>query len=227
MSVRDSEHEETVIIGGGQAGLTLGYHLARRGRPFVILDAHERIGDAWRKRWDSLRLFTPALFSRLPGMPLPAPRWSFPTKDEMADYLESYAERFELPVRTGVKVDGVSKVDGSLRRLGRRRALRGRERDRRDRRAPDPEDPRVRRRSSTRGSCSCTPASTATPRSSRRAAYCSSAPGTREPSISIELARGRHRVLAGPKIGQIPVRHRHPPGTSRVPDRFGSSATEW
>ena len=112
MSNNDSEHFETLIIGGGQAGLTAGYYLAKQDRSFVILDANERIGDAWRKRWDSLRLFTPACFSRLPGMPIPAPAWSFPTKDELADYLESYAARFDLPVRTGVSVDGLSKVDG-------------------------------------------------------------------------------------------------------------------
>jgi putative flavoprotein involved in K+ transport len=107
-----TERFETAIIGGGQAGLTAGYHLAKRGRPFVILDANERVGDAWRKRWDSLRLFTPAHFSRLPGMSHPGPAWSFVTKDEMADYLERYAEHFELPVRTGVSVDGLTKVDG-------------------------------------------------------------------------------------------------------------------
>jgi putative flavoprotein involved in K+ transport len=112
MSNNDSEHFDTLIIGGGQAGLTAGYYLAKQDRSFVILDANERIGDAWRKRWDSLRLFTPASFSRLPGMPIPASAWSFPTKDELADYLESYAEQFELPVRTGVSVDGLSKVDG-------------------------------------------------------------------------------------------------------------------
>jgi putative flavoprotein involved in K+ transport len=102
-----SEYFETVIIGGGQAGLSVGYHLKRQGRPFVILDANERIGDAWRKRWDSLRLFTPARYSGLAGWRFPAPAVSFPTKDEMADYLESYAARFDLPVRTGVKVDGL------------------------------------------------------------------------------------------------------------------------
>jgi putative flavoprotein involved in K+ transport len=104
-----SEHFETVIIGGGQAGLSVGYHLKKQGRPFVILDANEQIGDAWRKRWDSLRLFTPARYDGLAGWRFPAPAWSFPTKDEMADYLESYAARFDLPVRTGVKVDGLSK----------------------------------------------------------------------------------------------------------------------
>jgi putative flavoprotein involved in K+ transport len=104
-----AEHIETVIIGGGQAGLSVGYHLARRGRRFVILDANQRIGDPWRTRWDSLRLFTPARYNGLPGWPFPAPAWSFPTKDEMADYLEAYATRFDLPVRTGVRVDGLSR----------------------------------------------------------------------------------------------------------------------
>jgi putative flavoprotein involved in K+ transport len=102
-----AERFETVIIGGGQAGLAAGYHLAKRGVPFVILDAGERIGDSWRTRWDSLRLFTPAHFNGLSGMRFPAPKWSFPTKDEFADYLETYAERFELPVRTSVSVNGL------------------------------------------------------------------------------------------------------------------------
>jgi putative flavoprotein involved in K+ transport len=101
----DTERFETVIIGGGQAGLSMGYHLAKRGRTSVILDANERIGDAWRKRWDSLRLFTPAKYDGLAGMRFPASSVSFPTKDEMADYLAAYAERFNLPVRTGVSVN--------------------------------------------------------------------------------------------------------------------------
>jgi putative flavoprotein involved in K+ transport len=90
----------------------------------VILDANERIGDAWRKRWDSLRLFTPARYDGLKGWPFPAPALSFPTKDKMADYLEAYAARFEFPVRTGVKVDGLSRegdrfvVASSNRRFG-------------------------------------------------------------------------------------------------------------
>src|SRR5436309_8454616 len=103
-----AERINTVVVGGGQAGLAAGYHLARRGLPFVILDANQRIGDSWRNRWDSLRLFTPARYSGLDGMPFPAPPQSFPTKDQMADYLESYAARFELPVRNGVKIDGIS-----------------------------------------------------------------------------------------------------------------------
>jgi putative flavoprotein involved in K+ transport len=105
----DPERFETVIIGGGQAGLSVGYQLAKRDRPFVILDANERIGDSWRTRWDSLRVFTPALSDGLSGWPFPGSPWSFPTKDELGDYLEAYAKRFDLPVRTGVRVDGVSK----------------------------------------------------------------------------------------------------------------------
>jgi putative flavoprotein involved in K+ transport len=100
---------EVVVIGGGQAGLATGYHLAKQGLPFVILDANDRIGDSWRKRWDSLRLFTPGRYDGLPGWPFPAPAWSFPTKDEMADYLEAYAARFDLPVLNGVRVDGLSR----------------------------------------------------------------------------------------------------------------------
>ena len=106
---RNRESFDVIVIGGGQAGLSVGYHLARAGVRFVILDANERIGDSWRKRWDSLRLFTPAKLDGLVGMRFPAPRNSFPTKDEMADYLEAYAARFRLPVRSGVRVEKLFK----------------------------------------------------------------------------------------------------------------------
>jgi putative flavoprotein involved in K+ transport len=105
----DTEYVETVVIGGGQAGLAVGYHLARRGQRFVILEGGDRVGDSWRSRWDSLRLFTPARYDGLPGWRFPARGWSFPTKDEMGDYLESYAARFDLPVRTRAAVDRLSK----------------------------------------------------------------------------------------------------------------------
>src|SRR5882724_2289340 len=104
-----SERVQTVVIGGGQAGLSVGYHLARRGLPFVILDAQARVGDSWRRRWDSLRLFSPARFNSLDGLPFPSSPDYFPTKDEMGDYLESYAQRFKLPVRSGVKVDRLAR----------------------------------------------------------------------------------------------------------------------
>lgn len=104
------ERADVIVIGGGQAGLSAGYHLKRRGLSFIILDAAERVGDAWRQRWDSLRLFTPARFDGLDGLPFPAPATYFPTKDEMADYLESYAAHFGLPVRSGVRVERLSKT---------------------------------------------------------------------------------------------------------------------
>jgi putative flavoprotein involved in K+ transport len=100
----------TVVIGGSQAGLAVGYHLMQRGLPFVILDENGRIGDAWRRRWDSLRLFTPGHYDGLPGMPFPGSLSAYPTKDETADYLEAYAREFKLPVRTGVKVDRLSRA---------------------------------------------------------------------------------------------------------------------
>ena len=111
-SAQNTTRVETVVIGGGQAGLSVGYHLAQQGIPFVILDAHSRIGDAWRTRWDSLRLFTPARYDGLPGLRFPAKGDEFPTKDQMADFLESYAAQFNLPVRTGMKVDRLSRKDG-------------------------------------------------------------------------------------------------------------------
>ena len=110
--VRTTERCETVIIGGGQAGLATGYHLARRDRPFVILDANQRVGDAWRNRWDSLHLFTPARYNGLPGWRFPRSARGNPGKDEVADYLQAYAARFALPVRLGLTVDRLSTRDG-------------------------------------------------------------------------------------------------------------------
>jgi putative flavoprotein involved in K+ transport len=116
-AIESSGHEgqateafDTIVIGGGQAGLSVGYYLKRSGGSFVILDANERIGGSWRTRtWDSLRLFTPARYDGLPGWPFPAPGWSYPTARETADYLEAYAARFELPVRSGLTVDRLTK----------------------------------------------------------------------------------------------------------------------
>jgi putative flavoprotein involved in K+ transport len=102
---RGFEHIDTLVIGGGQAGLSVGYYLAQRGIPFLIVDANERVGDAWRNRWDSLRLFTPARYDGLPGMRFPRRGDAFVSKNEMADYLESYAKHFALPIRTGTRVE--------------------------------------------------------------------------------------------------------------------------
>jgi len=118
--INDSARTEQVdiaVIGGGQTGLSVGYHLRNSARSFVILDANERVGDAWRNRWDSLRLFTPARFSSLDGLPFPAEANALPTKDEMANYLEAYAREFNLPVRSGCRVERLSRDPDGVFRL--------------------------------------------------------------------------------------------------------------
>ena len=90
---------DVLVIGGGQAGLAMGYHLKQQGSRFKILDAGPEVGDAWRRRWDSLKLFTPAQYDNLPGMPFPATADVYPSKDDVADFLRVYVERFELPVQ--------------------------------------------------------------------------------------------------------------------------------
>lgn len=102
---------DTVVIGAGQAGLATGYHLQRRGIPFVILDGATRVGDNWRRQWDSLRLYSPAHVDGLPGLPFPAPRWTFPGKDAVGDYLETYTRTFALPVRLETRVQALD-ADG-------------------------------------------------------------------------------------------------------------------
>src|SRR6266508_609312 len=116
-TVASTEKFETIVIGGGQAGLSVGYYLKKQGRPFVILDANERIGGSWRTRtWNSLRLFTPARYDGLPGWSFPASGWSYPTARETADYLEAYAARFDLPMRTDMAVTRRAK-DGDRYRV--------------------------------------------------------------------------------------------------------------
>jgi putative flavoprotein involved in K+ transport len=110
-SEQGTERFDTVIIGGGQAGLAAGHELARRGLPFVILEANARIGDNWRSRWQSLRLYSPARFDSLPGHPFPAAGSAYPSGKQMGDYLESYAQADRLPVRTGVHVDRLLRRD--------------------------------------------------------------------------------------------------------------------
>jgi putative flavoprotein involved in K+ transport len=202
----DGGHYETVIVGGGQAGLAAGYHLKKRGRPFLILDAQERIGDSWRTRWDSLRLFTPAKYDGLPGMRFPAPGWSFPTKDEMGDYLESYAERFALPARTGVTVERLSR-DGD-RFLVEADELRV-EADRvivasgahRVAKVPDfagDLDPRVRQLHSSEYR---------NPEQLREGPVLVVGAGNSGAEIAFELARTHTALLSGKESGEIPVRH--------------------
>lgn len=107
--LNNTENYKVIVIGAGQAGLSVGYFLSKMKIPFLILEKNKRVGDTWRNRWDSLRLFTPAKYDSLAGMPFPSDPYYFPSKDEFADYLENYAEHFNLPVRTGIKIDGLSR----------------------------------------------------------------------------------------------------------------------
>src|SRR5215210_8447150 len=100
-----TQHIETLIIGAGQAGLATGYHLQRLGRPFLVVDRNERIGDNWRQQWDTLKLYSPAKYDGLPGLEFPAKPWSYPGKEDVADYLEKYAINTDLPVRMSTPVD--------------------------------------------------------------------------------------------------------------------------
>jgi putative flavoprotein involved in K+ transport len=202
----NSERIETVIIGGGQAGLAVGQQLAKRGRPFVILDAGERIGDSWRKRWDSLRLFTPARYDGLPGWRFPARGWSFPTKDEMADYLEAYAARFDLPVRTGVRVERLSRegdrfvVTAGDRRFEADRVVvaSGAHRSPRVPAFAAELDPGIVQLHSSeyRG-----------PSQLREGGVLVVGAGNSGAEIAYELTRTRETLLAGNEVGEIPVRH--------------------
>lgn len=106
-----STEVEVAVIGGGVAGLAAGQRLRARGVEFVILDDHARVGDAWRERYDSLRLFSYRYYASLPGLPMPVGMRHCPTRDELADYLEGYARHFELPVRTSNRVVRVGRAE--------------------------------------------------------------------------------------------------------------------
>jgi len=114
---RDPAGEElldVVVVGGSQAGLAMAWHLARRGLRFVVLEAGARLGHVWRSRWDSLKLFTPAQYNALPGLPFPGPADSYPTRDPVADYLEAYAGAFHLPVRLNARVIDLRRTEDGV-----------------------------------------------------------------------------------------------------------------
>lgn len=106
------ENLDTVVIGGGQAGLVTGYHLRRAKREFVILDAGSAVGEKWQSRWDSLHLFSPAHWDALSGLRFPGTRGHMPSKDETAEYLKSYAQRFDLPIRLNTRAESLTRVNG-------------------------------------------------------------------------------------------------------------------
>jgi putative flavoprotein involved in K+ transport len=114
METRSGDRLEVAVIGGGQAGLAIGYYLARQGRRFTILEASESIGAAWRGRWDSLVLFTPRRYDSLPGLPFPGDPDGYPGRDEVIDYLESYASTFALPVQLNSAVQSVTSANGGF-----------------------------------------------------------------------------------------------------------------
>jgi putative flavoprotein involved in K+ transport len=102
---------DVLVVGGSQAGLAMAWHLARQGLRYAVLEAGPEIGHAWRSRWDSLTLFTPAQYDALPGMPFPAPADTYPTKDPVAGYLQAYASALEVPVRLNARVTSLSRTE--------------------------------------------------------------------------------------------------------------------
>src|SRR5919197_6598492 len=111
---RSRDRYEVAIVGAGQAGLALGYFLARQGRRFVILEAADAVCPAWRERWDSLLLFTPRRYDSLPGLAFPGDPDGYPNRDEVVAYLEQYAARFELPIALNSRVHSLAKEDGAF-----------------------------------------------------------------------------------------------------------------
>jgi putative flavoprotein involved in K+ transport len=108
-----TERREVVVVGGGQAGLAIGYFLARHGRDFTILEAAEEPAAAWRERWDSLKLFTPARYDALPGLAFPGDSGNYPSRGEVAAYLTNYVRHFALPIELGSRVRSICKRNGS------------------------------------------------------------------------------------------------------------------
>jgi putative flavoprotein involved in K+ transport len=102
---------DVVVVGGGQAGLAMAWHLTQQGLRFVVLEAAPELGQTWRSRWDSLKLFTPAQYDALPGMAFPAPADTYPTKEPVADYLQAYAAAFDLPVRFDTRATSLTRTD--------------------------------------------------------------------------------------------------------------------
>jgi len=117
---------DVVVVGAGQAGLAMGHSLGSCNRRFLIVDGAGEVGSAWRGRWDSLTLFTPRRFSGLEGLPFPGDPDGYPDRDEVVEYLESYAERFDLPLALGNAVERITEEDGHFALELEDRALRAR-----------------------------------------------------------------------------------------------------
>jgi len=111
----DGDHVDVVVVGGGQAGLAIGFFLARQGRRFLILEAADCVGAAWKDRWDSLALFTPRRYDALPGLSFPGDPDGYPTRDEVVSYLRAYAETFKLPLVLNSAVRSLTQIDDGFR----------------------------------------------------------------------------------------------------------------
>jgi putative flavoprotein involved in K+ transport len=121
--VGDDDRLEVAVVGAGQAGLAIGFFLARQGRRFAILEASDAVGAAWRERWDSLALFTPRRYDALPEMSFPGDPDGYPTRDEVVSYLTAYAEEYQLPVVLDSAVQSLSRIDGGFQVECRGRTL--------------------------------------------------------------------------------------------------------
>ncbi|HEU4354851.1 MAG TPA: NAD(P)-binding domain-containing protein [Actinomycetota bacterium] len=198
------ERFDTVVVGAGQAGLSAAAYLRRAGRSFVVLDGNERVGDNWRERYDSLRLFTPARYVGLPGDRFPGSGSGLPTREEMADYLESYAARLSLPVRTGVRVHGIRREgDTDVVTAGDRRfeaanviVASGAHREARVPAIARELDPRILQLHSSQYR---------NPSQLRDGAVLVVGAGNSGGDISFELARTHRVFLSGPDRGHVPV----------------------
>ena len=199
------ERYETLIIGGGQAGLSVGYHLKRQGTRSSSSTRASESATTWRNRWDSLRLYSPAFRDGLPGMPFPAPRNSYPTKDEMGDYLEGYATRVRASGRSGTAVDALTKENGRYVVDRGRPALRGRQRRRRHGRLQEAVHARGSRASSIPGITQLHSSAYRNLSQLQKGRCLSSARATRASDIAYETSASHDVVLSGTDTGQIPV----------------------
>lgn len=203
----EPEQVPVLVIGAGQAGLSVGYHLARLGVRFRILDGGRRVGDSWRQRWDSLRLFSAARFDGLDGFPFPAPRESFPTKDQMAEYLEVYARRFQLPVELGVKVERVARHGSGFRVVAGQRVFQAEQVVVAMANYQRPRIPAFAR-DLDRELVQLDPVSYRNPAQLRPGPVLVVGAGNSGAEISLDLARAGHRVyLSGRDVPELPFRH--------------------
>jgi putative flavoprotein involved in K+ transport len=196
---------DVIVIGGGQAGLSTAYFLAKHKLRFLIVDAQARVGDVWRKRWDSLKLFTPARYDSLVGMPFPAPPDSFPTKDEFADYLESYARAFSLPILSSTRVQAITKTDGLFQVRAQDQVFEAHQvvvamSNYQQARCPgfaNRLDPHIVQLHSSHYQ---------SPEQLRAGDVLIAGAGNSGSEIAIELSRGRHVWMAGRDTGEVPFR---------------------